>query len=263
MGVVTSGADLRGGLERAVQRFGTVIVVGGGCYGSYYLRQLARARQARALEWTDLVVVDRDPHCAATRPSDANLPPFHLEQSAWEEFFPHFLGAAAEDPARHAHDAIVPSPLMPHLMAGWLLTRARERWPHREVRVAPLEAAPAVPWQRAGTDGTHFVSFADWMCPINCIEPPRCPHTRGERSWSLPSHLATFVEAERAAGRPMEGPYIFHCSHRAYGVGMLDVADVLAADRAIAARGETGPADFLVGTASHCHGALQRIVVAA
>jgi hypothetical protein len=259
MADATSGADAPGPLQRAAQRFGTVVVVGGGCYGSYYLRQLGRARQAKALEWKELIVVDRDTHCAATRASAGDLPPFRLDHSAWQEFFPRYLGEAALEPERHTHDAIVPSPLMPHLMAEWLLTRARERWPRREVRVAPLDATPVVPWHRAGADGTHYVSFADWMCPINCIEPPRCPHTRGERSWSMPSHLAAFVDAERAAGRPLEGPFVFHCSHRAYGVGMLDVADVLAADREIASRGDAGPAAFLVGTASHCHGALQRI----
>lgn len=261
MADATFGADAPGPLERAAQRLGTVVVVGGGCYGSYYLRQMGRARQAKALEWTELIVVDQDAHCAATHASAGDLPPFRLERSTWQEFFPHYLGAAALEPERHAQDAIVPSPLMPHLMAEWLLARARERWPRREVHVAPLDATPVVPWQRAGADGTHYVSFADWMCPINCIEPPRCPHTRGERSWSLPSHLAAFADTERAAGRPLEGPFVFHCSHRAYGVGMLDVADVLAADRAIALRGDAGAAAFLVGTASHCHGALQRIVV--
>ena len=110
-------------------------------------------------------------------------------------------------------------------------------------------------------DGTHYVSFAEWMCPINCIEPVRCPHTKGPRDWSMPPALAQYAAAERAAGRPVEGPYVFHCSHRTHGVGMIDVRDVLAADAAIAARGAAGEAAFLVGTASHCHGALQRIIV--
>jgi hypothetical protein len=44
---------------------------------------------------------------------------------------------------------------------------------------------------------------------------------------------------------------------------MIDVRDVIAADRAIAERGQSGAAAFLVGTASHCHGALRRIVVGA
>lgn len=261
---VTSGSEAAPRVERAVQRFGTIVVVGGGCYGGYYLRQLGRAERANALTWEQLLVVDRDEACAVTRaPESDALTRFTLEVATWEDFFTRYLDEAAAEPENHAHDAIVPSPLMPHLMAGWLLGRARERWPEREVGAAALESEPAVPWQRAGGDGTHYVSFAEWMCPINCIEPARCPHTSGERSWSLPPALASYVQSERGAGRALEGPYVFHCSHRAFGVGMLDVADVLDADRAIAVRGAKGAAAFLVGTASHCHGALQRIVVGA
>jgi hypothetical protein len=180
----------------------------------------------------------------------------------WSAYFADYLGRAAENPAACEHDAIVPSPLMPHLMADWLADRARIRRPTRRVATEPIGRPPEVPWQRAGEDGTHYVSFAEWMCPINCIEPPRCPHTRGERSWSMPPALASYVARERDAGRALEGPYVFHCAHRAFGVGMLDVRDILAADRAIAARdGATGRTDFLVGTASHCHGAVRRIVV--
>ncbi len=259
----TSEADAAPRLVRETQRYGTVVVVGGGCYGGYYVRQLGRAERAGALAWDALIVVDRDPHCVVAQlPPSARPGALRVETAEWAAFFAGFLGRAAAEPARHEHDAIVPSPLMPHLMADWLADRARERWPHRQVATMPLTRPPDVPWQRAGDDGTHYVSFAEWMCPINCIEPARCPHTRGERTWSLPTALARYAEAERAAGRPLEGPFVFHCTHRAFGVGMLDVRDILAADRAIAARGASGGADFLVGTASHCHGAVRRIVVA-
>jgi hypothetical protein len=248
---------------RATRHFGTIVVVGGGCYGGYYVRQLLRAERAGAVAWEALVVVDRDARCpVALLPVDQQPGAMRLEIGEWREWFAGYLGAAASEPVRHEADAIVPSPLMPHLMADWLADRARERWPARRVDTEPLAEAPQVPWQRAGEDGTHYVSFAQWMCPINCIEPARCPHTRGERSWSMPPALASYAERERAAGRPLEGPFVFHCAHRAYGVGMLDVRDILAADQAIAARGEQpGRADFLVGTASHCHGAVRRIVV--
>ena len=262
MAVATSAPEIRAG-ARAMQRFGTIVVVGGGCYGGYYVRQLLRAERAGALAWDALVVVDRDPGCpVALLPAEERPSAMRLEVDDWRRWFAGYLGRAATDPAAHAQDAIVPSPLMPHLMADWLADRARERWPARRVRTAPLDSAPNVPWQRAGDDGTHYVSFAEWMCPINCIEPARCPHTRGERSWSMPPALAAYVEQEVAAGRRLEGPFVFHCAHRAYGVGMLDVRDILDADRTIAASGErSARTDFLVGTASHCHGAVRRIVV--
>ena len=48
----------------APQRYATIVVVGGGCYGGYYVRQLDRAARAGALEAERVVVVDRDPACA-------------------------------------------------------------------------------------------------------------------------------------------------------------------------------------------------------
>jgi len=105
------------------------------------------------------------------------------------------------------------------------------------------------------------VSFAEWMCPINCIEPARCPETRGERTWSMPVAVRGYVDSERAAGRALEPALVFHCSHRAYGVGMIDVRDVIEADRAISVAAAARPARFLVGTVSHCHGALRVVEV--
>jgi hypothetical protein len=263
MADATSGPERAPRVQRDTQRFGTIVVVGGGCYGSYYVRQLARAERAGALAWRTLVVVDRDAHCpVAALPLAERPSALRIERAEWSPYFAAYFARAAEDPEGADQDAIVPSPLMPHLMADWLAERARARWPDRRVATEPLAHPPTVPWQRAGDDGTHYVSFAEWMCPINCIEPARCPHTRGDRSWSLPVALARHGAEERAAGRPVEGPFIFHCAHRAFGVGMLDVRDILAADRAIAERGAAvNPMAFLVGTASHCHGALRRIVV--
>ena len=325
-------------LPQAPQRYGTIVVVGGGCYGAYYVRQLSRAARAGAIVADRIVVVDRDPTCrvardgweavpgdrggssgdavgipameAATRggtPSpahgaspvdsavatslgspprapaselaDANmdrarggppreqsapespnahhhLPALVVETADWRDFFPAWLGAAAASPEAHARDAIVPSPLMPHLMFEWLAGRARERWPARRIETRPLPRVPATPWERAADDGTHYVSFATWMCPINCIEPARCPHTRGPRTWSMPVAVREYAGTLAAEGISVAGPVVLHCVHRAWGVGMFDVAEVLAGDATVAAAGDAGPARVLVGTMSHCHGAL-------
>jgi hypothetical protein len=257
----TSAANATRDARRPQQRFGRIVVVGGGCYGGYYVRQLLRAERAGAITWDELLVVDRNPSCAISALGIDDLPPrLRLVVSDWREFFAHYLPAAAQDGTRLA-DSIVPSPLMPHLMADWLVARAGERWPDRAIGIAPIEALPAIPWQRSGDDGTRYVSFAEWICPINCIEPARCPETRGPRSWSLPVALASRSDREEVA--PTGMPLLFHCTHRAYGVGMIDVRDVVAADATIAERGASGEATFLVGTVSHCHGALRCISIGA
>src|SRR5579871_5609544 len=61
----------------------TIVIVGGGCYGSFYLRQLTRARSAGALNWERVIVVDRDPHCAVTR----TLADAELVVAEWTEYF--------------------------------------------------------------------------------------------------------------------------------------------------------------------------------
>lgn len=252
MAVVVSAAE-----ERVPQAYGDIVVVGGGCYGSYYVRQLARARAAGALSWDRLIVVDRDDACAVA----TGEVPVEFACRDWSLFFNEYLGRSAARLADGgadaiARDAIVPSPLMPHLMSQWVVSRARARWPGRDLRLTSLEGALDVPWQRSGEDGTHYVSFATWMCPINCIEPRTCPHTRGPRAWSLPPTVRAFVETERLRGRRIDGPAILHCAHRAYGVGMFGVDEVLAADTLVARVAAGRATEVLVGTVSHCHGAL-------
>jgi hypothetical protein len=248
-----SGAD-----AREPQRFAKIIVVGGGCYGSYYVRQLHRAAKAGALVAESLVVVDRDEACAAAK-TVAEADDRSLRQalivSDWREYFRNYLNAASTSPEQFAGDAIVPSPLMPHLMAEWLVDRARERWPDRSVRTASIESPLAVRWQRDGADGTHYVSFADWMCPINCIEPRMCPVTRDLRDWSLPPTIDAFAREHGGISAVM------HCRHRAYGVGMFDTSEVVAADAAIRDAGRSTRAEVIIGTASHCHGALTRLII--
>ena len=244
---------MSGAEEDGPQAYGDIVVVGGGCYGSYYVRQLHRARDAGAVTWERLLVIDRDPACAVAESPGAA----EVVTRDWTLFFNEYLGAAASRGASQvARDAIVPSPLMPHLMSHWVVARARARWPGRAIKLSSLDGALDVPWQRSGEDGTHYVSFATWMCPINCIEPRTCPHTRGPRAWSLPPTVRAFVETERVRGRRIDGPAILHCAHRAYGVGMFGVDEVLAADTLVTTAAAARAAEVLVGTVSHCHGAL-------
>jgi hypothetical protein len=240
--------------------YGRIVVIGGGCYGSYYLRQLRRAARAGALTWDQLVLVDHDPHCAvaplvAADVGAADAPAAELHVAPWEEFLAQWL------PTSSSGDAVVPSPLMPHLFFEWVARVTSQRWPDRQVHRAPLGGVVGTPWESAAPDGTAYVSHATWMCPVNCVEPARCPHTRGPRDWTMPSTLASWVSAERERGRALLGPFTFHCTHRAYGVGMVDAADIVAAATAVAHAGAGGPVSALIATASHCHGAAALLAV--
>ncbi len=233
---------------------GDVVIVGGGCYGTFYAGQLLRAAERGRVGYRRLLVVDRDPACKFSG-EVGSAPGRELVVREWGEFFDEYLQQASRSAHPEPPDAIVPSPLMPHLMYQWLVRRARARWPGRVVEPRALAAGPGTPYDVAAPDGTRYVSFADWLCPTHCIEPAICPVIRAPRTWEM-SDALTELRDRLAAARPTAGPVLFVCRHRVFGVGMFDVAAVVAGDAIVAAAGEEHEVvDVVVGTVSACHGA--------
>jgi hypothetical protein len=233
-------------------KLGDVVIVGGGCYGTFYAGQLARACERGKASYRRLLIVDYDPDCRFAR-EIGPAPDRQLVTEDWSAFFDRYL--AESSPLAEAPDAIVPSPLMPHLMYQWLLRRASARWPGRPVESRPVPAGPGTPYDVLAPDGTRYVSYADWLCPTHCIEPAICPITRGPRTWEMSEALQRMV-SRLSANRPTVGPVLLVCRHRVFGVGMFDVAEVLASDAQVAEAGAAHESvDILVGTVSSCHGA--------
>ena len=235
--------------------FRDVVIVGGGCYGTFYAGQLERARARGRAAYRRLLVVDRDSACQAARELGED-DTRRLVIQEWGQFFDDYFAGITAPPPGEPTDAIVPSPLMPHLMYEWLVRRARDRWPGRPIETRPVTAGPGTPYDASAPDGTRYISFADWTCPTHCIEPSICPVIRAPRTWEM-------AEAMEGLTRRLDqshataGPVLFVCEHRVFGVGMFDVSAVLAGNAQVAAAGEEqSPVDVLVGTVSSCHGAV-------
>jgi hypothetical protein len=235
--------------------FRDIVIVGGGCYGTFYAGQLARAHARGRAAYQRLLIVDRDPNCQAAREL-APDPSRELVIREWGDFFDDYLAASSLPETGSPADAIVPSPLMPHLMYEWLVRRARIRWPGRTIETRPVTLDPGTPYDTSAPDGTRYVSFADWICPTHCIEPATCPVIRAPRTWEMADAMTDLARrVDRSA--PTVGPVLFVCEHRVFGVGMFDVSAVLEGDATVASAGERGsPVNVLVGTISKCHGAV-------
>jgi len=227
-----------------------VAIIGGGCYGTFYAGQLAEARDRGRLEYRRVLVVDHDPACRAAHEL-APRPDRALVVADWDDFLDRFLGAADAPRPAGPDDALVPTPLMPHLMARWLERRARADWPGREVGLRPLVAEAGTPYESTGPDGTRYLSFADWICPVHCIEPLTCPVIRAPRTWDL---SGTVESLARRLG--LAGPATFVCRHQAFGVGMFFAREARAGAGLVAGAGASGEAAaVVVATVSRCHGA--------
>jgi len=209
-----------------------VAVVGGGCYGTFYAGQLAKAKERGKARFRRVVVVDRDPSCRA-RLELGETPDRVFVAREWDDYFAELLGGAAPAAAGEPQDYIVPG-------------------------------EPGTPYDRTGPDRTRYVSFADWICPTHCIEPAVCPAIGSARTWEMGDAVRGLTERLRAAGEPVHGPALFVCRHHVFGVGTFAVDAVLAGDALVRAAGESGSAaEVLVGTISSCHGAVNLLRIGA
>jgi hypothetical protein len=235
-----------------------VAIVGGGCYGTFYAGQMLRARERDKVRFRRLLVVDRDPRCRFTAEIGAAAD-CELVVADWDAFFDRWLDPSEGAGSDRTGDAIVPSPLMPHLMYQWLVRRARARWPGRAVEQRPLTEPIGTPYDVAAPDGTRYVSYADWLCPTHCVEPAVCPVIRAPRTWEMTDAMEDLT-GRLGRSAPTAGPALFVCRHRVFGVGMFDVAAVQEGDRLVADAGGAGQGggevDVVVGTVSGCHGAV-------
>jgi hypothetical protein len=231
-----------------------VAIIGGGCYGSFYAGQLEAACRRGKLAVRRVLVVDRDPACRAAL-TLSRFPGREVVVAEWAEFLRAFLAAAPPGPGE-PDDAVVPSPLMPHLMAGWLLDAARERWPGRDAALAAPDVPLGTPYDALGPDGTRYVSFADWICPTHCVEPLTCPMIHAPRTWEMGDSLARYTERLNLR-RPTRGPALFTTRHHAFGVGMFGAGEIRASRLTVEEAARAGAAvDVVVGTISACHGAV-------
>lgn len=219
------------------------------------------------------MVLDRDPQCAAAALSS---PRVRVEAVSWDEGLARHLAQATPG------DHVVPYHWAPHVLLDWLahdlgrhglrLDRAPlaasvaprtgavgglDPRPRVADDTATAEALPACPPVTLTTGaGDVAMSYADFVCPVSCIEPALCPHTRGPRSWTLAGEL----------GR-VRHSYVFPCTHLAWGVGTIPVSSIFSVREQIVASRRQGDlptgAALWISTASHCHGLAARVVVGA
>jgi hypothetical protein len=89
-----------------------------------------------------------------------------------------------------------------------------------------------------------------------------CPAIGSRRTWDIGEAVAGLVHRLRLTGRPVAGPALFMCRHQVFGVGAFGVGAVLAGDQLVAEAGASGTAvDVVVGTVSHCHGAVDLLAL--
>jgi hypothetical protein len=226
------------------------LIIGGGCYGSFYTRQLLRG--AARIGFSKIHIVDKDKNCQAAReypPSDKLL--FHFED--WKAFLSDYFSEQLKKKQKgyEVSDHYVPPTFAPHILLELFLEKAKEEFPDVVFTPKPFETTIGTPFERTLPAGTRALSFATWTCPASCIEPPTCPHTKGPKSWDMKEYLSGL------------GDFLFfQCRHYAMGVGTIPVAAIV--DEYLKFRdiiSKPGKRQVAMATVSSCHGLVGSVEV--
>lgn len=229
------------------------VVLGGGCYGTFYTRQLLRAADAAAIPRPEIIVVDHNERPQLTR-EDVRDERVQLVRAQWDDWFDAELARLPAD----TDDQLVPPPFTPHLALAWLLRALKQDRAALVWQTEPFRALPPTPFARQADNGTLVASHADWICPVHCIEPDVCPATRGPRNWDMADTARDLARRLTEQGQTVHQVHLLQCLHFTHGVGTYPLAHLLRARAEIgqleAAPGR--PVRVLVGTVSRCHGAM-------
>ncbi len=204
------------------------LIVGGGCYGTFYTRQLLRGADRLGIE--EIHVVDHDPQCQTVREfgsqkkEEGGRLVFHFED--WrvflEKYFTDLLQRYERGESVTEHYA--PPCLAPHILFELFLEKARRDLPGIRFSQKPFLENVGTPLDLSLPTGNRALSFATWTCPHSCIEPPTCPHTRGPKDWDMKTYLTDYF---REGSVPIDSLHFFQCLHYAMGVGTIPMKSVV------------------------------------
>lgn len=204
------------------------LIVGGGCYGTFYTRQLLRG--AERLGIYEIHVVDHDPRCQTVREFGDHIKAkggrliFHFED--WKVFLEKYFAdlLRRHQSGEEITDQYAPPCLAPHILFELFLEKAKKDFPGLTFSPVPFLKNVGTPLDLPLPTGNRALSFATWTCPHSCIEPPTCPHTRGPKDWDMKTYLMDYFHQNSFK---VDSLHFFQCLHYAMGVGTIPMKSVV------------------------------------
>ncbi len=224
-------------------------VMGGGCFGTQYVRWLLRARNRGMVKFEKIFAIDRNPQCQINH---AGISKGDLEvvNQDWVDYFSNFLLKNYQQPLPSA-DQWVPSPLAPPIIFLGFLKAAHQLFPQFQFEPSAFREEVKTPVQIPLPMGTYAVSFAEWQCPVNCIEPATCPAIHAPRTWDMKPALEKYFQNQAAT----RSSHVLQCLHLVHGVGTVPCRDIFSEFRLLLKRlAGMEMREVAVATVSACHG---------
>ncbi len=234
---------------KKIERVRNFHVVGGGCFGTQYVKWLLRAKDKGMIKFEKVIAIDRNPECRLTRevPQDDGVV---LVKRDWVDYFSDLLLNEFQNPDSR-WDHWVPAPLSPHILFLGFLRAGREMRNTLHFREKIFREDVKTPVQIPLQVGTYAVSFAEWQCPVNCIEPSTCPAIHSTRSWDMKSALTGYFKGQEA----FRSFHVLQCRHLVHGVGTIPCSVIFSEfKKMLEDLADEKIREVTVATVSGCHG---------
>ncbi len=181
---------------------------------------------------------------------------YHIQD--WKDFFlPYFQEKLAEGRSGGSlDDQYVPPTFAPHILMDVFIECFKKKFPQAMVETESAESLLGTPMEMTLANKTRALSFATWMCPASCIEPPTCPHTRGPKDWDMKDYLETHPRID------VKSLFLFRCRHFAMGVGTIPMREIVEEYLSFEkAASQPGAHHFMMASISSCHALIGQVKV--
>lgn len=142
---------------------------------------------------------------------------------------------------------VIPDHTAPHVFLKLFLSLIEEK-KNFDCQITPFGEFFNLPLFKKLDSGVVAMSFANWVCPLECEEPDICPMIENKRAWNFDIFLK-----EHLKDSENKTNHFFFCEQYALGVGGTPMATLLSEWKKLEEKLSDG-FSFVVATYSKCHG---------
>ncbi|MBX7148210.1 hypothetical protein K1X76_03930 [bacterium] len=148
-------------------------------------------------------------------------------------------------------DILIPDHTAPHVLFQLFLKLAEQE--NIKTQIKNFETDLNLPFQKTFDSGVCAISYATWVCPIDCDEPSFCPGKNDKRDWDFELSLA---DLKMKFENKTHTAHIFNCPQLAYGVVGISIQKIANEWERLMSNKTT---HAIVATHTKCHGIIGEV----
>lgn len=227
----------------------SIYVLGGHVLSLEYMERLLRARKEGLIHFEKLYYVDENTECLASKKirDQARLIP---------KTYDDFLLDLMESKEAEKNSFVIPDHTAPHVLFRLFLNLLEKKNGAIQAQVVPYDTDLKLPFQKLLDSGICALSFATWICPIDCDEPDHCPKIDDTRTWDFRKTFEPYDKKD-----PDKSIHLFYCEQLAYGVVGISSRKLIEEWNRLwekITKLQNKPLSLEVATFTKCHGIMGR-----